>query len=455
MRTIFIAAFNPFILRNILIGDALSVLKAEPDSRVVVLVPDYKVDFFKKAIGGDRVLIEGVKTQIISRQDIFFRFVNSSLANTDSLSIHKRTQLEQGRNFPRFLAALLLMKVFGRLKAIRNLSRLADYLTIDKARFSGLFDRYQPDLVFSTDVFHDDDVHLLAAAKKRSVKTVGMVRSWDNFTTKGIFRIRPDALIVHNEIMKDEALRHSGMIAKDIFISGIPQYDRYFSGQRMAREDFFKKIGLDPAKKMILFSPFGKRFTDTDWQVMEILKEFIEKKLIPPSQVLVRFTPNDEVPLGKFEPSGDFYMDKPGHQFKVGVFRDQELNASDMDWLADSLANADVVVAGGASIGVDAAAFDKPAILIYFDGFEDRPILRSVRRFIDYSHGKLVNRDGSVMPARSREELLSCLNQALGSPASGRELRKKMIERMCWKTDGQAGKRIGNFLSAMWSQRYR
>ena len=447
MRTIFITAFNPFILRNILVGDALAVLKAGADSRVVVLVPDYKVDFFRKEIGGDRVLIEGVKTQIISRQDIFFRFLNSSLANTSTLLIHKRTQLEKGKNFLRFFASLLLMKVFGRFKLFRNLSRWMDYLTIDKSRFSRLFDVYRPNLIFATDIFHDDDVHLLAEAKACGIKTVGMVRSWDNFTTKGIFRIRPDALIVHNEIIKDEAKKYSGMSDKEIFVSGIPQYDRYFFGKRMSRDEFFRKIGLDSQKKLILFSPFGKRFSDTDWQIMEILKEFIEKRFIPPSQVLVRFTPNDEVSLGNFRPSRDFYLDKPGHQFKEGVFRDQELDGRDMEWLADSLANADVVVAGGASIGIDAAVFDKPAILVHFDGFEDKPLWQSVKRFADYSHGRLVMDDGSLKSATSRDELLDYLKQCLGNPGSGGELRKKLITRMCWKTDGQSGKRIGDFLA--------
>lgn len=449
MRTIFITAFNPFILRNILVGDALAILKADAENRIVVLVPDYKADFFRTEIGGDRVVIEGVKAQVVSRQDIFFRFLNSSMANTSTLLIHKKTQLEKGKNFLRFLASFILMKAFGRFRIVRSLSRFADYLTINKRRFAECFASHQPSLVFATDIFNDDDVHLLAEAKARGIRTVGMVRSWDNFTTKGVFRIKPDTLIVHNEIIKQEALKCSGISEKEIFVSGIPQYDRYFSGKRMTRDEFFKKIGLDSEKKLILFSPFGKRFTDTDWQVMEILKEFIEKKLIPPAQVLVRFTPNDEVPLSKFKPNQDFYLDKPGHQFKEGVFRDQELNAADMEWLADSLANADVVVAGGASIGIDAAVFGKPAILIYFDGLEYRPYLQSVKRFIDYSHGKLVIDGGFLKPARSRDELLFSLNQYLGNPGLDSSLRKELVEKMCWKTDGQSGKRIGILLGGM------
>ncbi|MDP1719072.1 MAG: CDP-glycerol glycerophosphotransferase family protein, partial [bacterium] len=352
------------------------------------------------------------------------------------------TQLKNGRNLLRFLASLLLMKIFGRFKFILKLSRWTDYLTIGRGQFSACLDNYRPDLVFSTDIFHDGDAHLLAEARARKIKTVGMVRSWDNFTTKGVFRIKPGSLIVQNETMEAEAVKYSGISRKEIVVAGIPQYDRYFSGKRMPRDEFFKKIGLDPKKKLILFSPFGQRFTNTDWQVMEIIKEFIEKKLIPPAQVLVRFTPNDEVPLGKFRPSADFYLDKPGHQFRAGVFRDQELNARDMEWLADSLFSADIVVAGGASIGIDAAVFDKPAILIYFDGFENRPLWQSVRRFFDFSHGKQVTRDGSLKAARSREELLSYLDQCLENPGLDSELRRKLVERMCWRTDGKAGERI-------------
>lgn len=446
MKTIFISAFNPFILRNILVGDALSVLKTNSDTRAVIFVLDYKAEFFRKEIGDANVIIEGVKAQQISRQDIIFRFINSSLADTKTLEVHKKSQLEKGRKRLRFLTSLFLMKILSRIKIFKHLSNAFDYWTISKNRFTEHFRNYQPDVVFATDIFNDDDVHLLAEAKSRGVKTVGMIRSWDNFTTKGFLRVRPHKLIVHNEVIKGEAVKYGLLRPENVFVSGIPQYDRYVSETRMPREEFFKKINLDPSRKLILFSPLGKRFSDTDWQIMEILKEFTEKNSELAAQVLVRFTPNDEVPLGNFTPNKYFYIDRPGHQFKEGVFRDQELGKKDVEWLADCLRYSNVVVAGGASIGIDAAIFGKPTILIYFDGFVEKPYLQSARRYLDYTHGIMARKGNALRGAVSKEELYEHLNDYLKNPDLDNGARQKMLAEQCWKLDGKSGKRIGEFL---------
>ena len=45
-----------------------------------------------------------------------------------------------------------------------------------------LYDKYSPDLVFSTIVINDAfDVPILREAKKRNIRTVGAIRSWDSF----------------------------------------------------------------------------------------------------------------------------------------------------------------------------------------------------------------------------------------------------------------------------------
>ena len=76
-KTIFISAFNPFILRNVLIGSFLPEL-TKNIFKIVVLVPDYKKEFFQKELSDHKLIIEGVRSGRISRQDTIFRFVNSS-----------------------------------------------------------------------------------------------------------------------------------------------------------------------------------------------------------------------------------------------------------------------------------------------------------------------------------------------------------------------------------------
>lgn len=433
-KTIFITAFNPFILRNILIGDTLLEL-SKGISKIVILVPDYKKAFFQKEIGDSRFIIEGVKAGQISRQDAIFRFINSSLFPSRTLLLHKKEQLAKRGGILRFWASLILMQAVRLMPGIVRLSRLSDYLTIRKDYFRVLFDQYQPAAVFATDVFNDDDAHLMAEARRSQAMIIGMVRSWDNFTTKGVPRICPDFLIVQNEVIKKEANKFGRISLSKIFVSGMPQYDRYISGppvgeagKRTSREDFFKKIGLNPKRKLILLSPFGQRFSDIDGEIMDILKNFIKNKEIPDADVLVRNTPNDAVFLGHFVPDSRFYIDDPGHFFKPGVYRDRELGKSDLDWLASCLYHADVIVAAGASIGIDAAIFGKPTIIIHFDGYQTKPYLFSMRRCVEYDHPAPIIKSGAMRSAQSIDQLRDYLREYLENPALDRSKRKKIAD---------------------------
>ncbi len=452
-RVIFISAFNPFVLRNILAGDVLkTILEQDDNLSIVIFVPEYKAEFFRKELNLGNVIIKGVKVRQVSRQDILFRFIASSLVDTPTIRIHKLVNFNKNRRRVRFFLAWFLIRVASRFNLFKRFVRWLDYLTLRKNYFSEYFKRYQPDLVFATDIFNDDDVHFLATAKHSHVKTVGMVRSWDNFTTKGLFRLKPDRLIVHNNILKRAALDYGDMTAAAIFVSGIPQYDNYIKGIRMGRSEFFKKLGFDPARKIILFSPFGNRFSDTDWQIMALLQEFIENNLVIPSQLLIRLTPNDQVNPGNFVCGKYCYIDRPGRQFKPGVYRDQELTALDMNWLADCLYHSAVVVASGASVGIDAAVFGKPTVLIYFDGFKNKPYWDSARRFSKYSHGVSVFSNGAMVPAFNRVELLNHLNNFLNNSNSNKVARDKMLQEQCWELDGHSGKRIGDFLFSLLKQ---
>lgn len=447
MRTIFISSFNPFISRNILLTDVFRLIKKRSDVHTIIFVPDYKVGYFRKHFGSPGVIIEGINVNVTSRQDVLFSYLASSLLNTRTLRLHKKEKFFKDRKLSRFLVSWLLMRLFSRFVIAKRFVRWLDLRILSANYFRGYFKKYKPDLVFATDVFNNHDVHLLAAAKTLGVFSVGMIRSWDNITTKGLFRVRSDRLIVHNEIIKKEVIKYENITGKDIFLSGIPQFDQYIMGKRRHRQEFFSKIGLDSKKKLILVSPFGKRFTPYDWQVLEILKRARENGDIPRNiQFLVRLPPQDEVDLGKFRPNELFFVDRPGHQFKKGVFRDTELDSDDMEWLADSLYHCDLIVSGGATLLIDGAIFDKPAILLYLDGWENPPYLKSVKRFLEYDHGLLLRESKGVSVVTTEKELIVSVNDYIVNPKRKSRERHAMAHEHCWRLDGRAGERIAKFI---------
>lgn len=447
MKTIFITSLNPFVTRNILFTDVFKTLRAKEGTRFVIFCPAKKVDYFQKNFASPNVVIEGIESQMVSRKDIIFRFIGNNLLNNRTRYIHQRRELLKDKNYFKFLAARFVAQV-GRLPFSKSLFRWAHYAFVNKKKFAEFFKKFKPDLVFAPDIFHDDDVRFLTEAKYRGIKTIGMVRSWDNITNKGVFRIKPDKLVVNNEIAKDEATRLEGMKEADIFVGGMPQFDYYLNEKRSSREEFFKRIQLDPTKRLIMFSPHGNRFHDTDWHIMQILKEAMDGGELPGDvQVLVRFPPNDDVDLGDFVPDERFYIDRPGKIFEAGVYRDQELDRQEMTHLADSLNYMDLLVTYNSSMIIDAAAFNKPAIGVAFDGWSKKPdIYRSIARFMEYDHTQYVLKTGGLWVVRSREELIKAINTYLQNPHYNEEARKKILETQAWKFDGQSGKRIGEFI---------
>ena len=449
--TIFISSFNPFISRNILCTDAMGLFRSREDVLIVIFVPDYKSAYFAKQFGGPNIVVEGVNLPSASPADIFFTYLASSLVRTGTLWAHKKEKFFRDKKLLRFLVSGLLMKLAGRLGFVKDLVRWLDLRTISGHVFRDYFEKYKPDLVFATDVFNNDDAKLIAGAKFFGAVSVAMVRSWDNITSKGMFRVKPDKLIVHNELIKHEAVKYEGMNPGDIFVSGLPQFDRYIKSPRLAREQFFRRIKLDPQGKLVLFSPFGQRFSSTDWQVLDILKQGRLRGEIPKEvQFLVRPPPNDFVAfLDRFVADEAFFLDRPGHQFSAGVFRDTELDEKDTEWLADSLYHCDLVISAGATLLVDGAVFDKPAILIYLDGWEHRPYSKSVRRFMEYDHGLWLRNSGAIKTVFTKGELFDAVNEYLVHPENDSVKRLSMAKEQCWRLDGQSGRRIYNFISSL------
>ena len=447
MKTIFLTAFNPFVTRNILETDVFKILNRRNGLRLVVFCPDYKAGYFKENFESGNTVIEGIKTPTISRLDVIFSYIASSLVNTKTRYIHQRRELYQDHNYFKFLTSRFLARM-SYWNLVKKAVRFLDNLTISNEVVETFFRKYQPDILFSGDIFHSDDIKFLVTAKNRGVKTIGMVRSWDNITNKGFFRVRPDKLLVNNEIIKAEAIKYGAIKEKNIVVVGMPQFDYYLNEKRSSREEFFSRINLDPKRRLILFSPHGNRFHKTDWHIMQMLKEACLKSELPKDvQFLVRFPPNDDVALGDFIPDESFHIDRPARLFESGSYRDGELDKLAMVHLADSLYYSDVVIAYNSSLIIDAAAFDKPAIGVAFDGWaKSADVYRSVARFMEYDHTQYLLKTGGLTVVRSRTDLISNLVKYLKDPSINKNGRQKILETQCWKYDGRAGERIADFI---------
>lgn len=452
MTTIFFTSFYGFISRNIFNTDVLGVLKQRGDVRAVIFVPFYKKSFFDAHYASENVIIEPVNTAIVvdSRSNQFFATLFTWLLDSFTLEYRAKERLSRNRSiggYCYYVVSRAVTNLFSRSRAAHAAARGLERRLCPTSAFREYFDRYQPRAIFATDLFHDMDAALLREAKVRGVTTIGMVRSWDNNTTRGLCRVLPDVAVVNNPIIADELVELQGMPRDRIFVGGIPQFDQYVRGRRASREEFFARIGADPAKRLVLFAPAGEQLSDTDEQVMEMLAGAVSDGRLPKDlQFLVRMHPGCPASIERFASNPLFRIEAPGVRFPERI-KDTELTPADARHLADSIYHSEVVIHVSSSLGLDAVMFDKPQIMIEFDGSEKKPYLSSVKRYHDEDHMKRFIETGVARIAGSFDDLVAAIQAYLNDPRLDGQGRARGREQQCWRADGESGARIGRFVA--------
>lgn len=447
-KTLFITSFHGIISKNILNSDVLRVLSASDDLRIVVFVPEHKKDLFVKYYKYENVIFEGVNISDLIKSKINTLFSRISILLVDShyLYYKKRERLNASksiRGYLKYSYEIIFTKLFSSSKLARKIFRFFDYYLAPKNFFESYFNFYKPDCVFVTDIFDKVDIAFLREAKHKKAYTIGMVRSWDNCYSKGLLRVLPDKLIVNNDLIKEEAIKLHDVKNKNIFVGGLPQFDNFLIEKRLKRDEFYKKIGANPDKKIIMFSPVGFPLSTTDWQICQILKDAQDDKTLSSDlQFLVRLHPGRDLPLGNFINNGNFIFDKPG----VGEGKDVEFRPSDVNHLADSIFYSSIVIWVATTLGIDALVYDKPQIAINFDGFENKTYIESIKRYYNEDHMKKFLDIGGVSVVNNKEDLILWINKYLNNPNINEEKRKKSIDLEFYKLDGKSGQRIANYI---------
>ncbi|MDZ4296379.1 MAG: hypothetical protein U1A16_03345, partial [Patescibacteria group bacterium] len=362
-KTIFFTSFHGYISRNILSTETFARLRAVPAVRVVVFALDYKRPYFEKNFAGENVIIEGVPFDPPSKRLATLVCKRIAKFALDSYSVRNQRRMKwkrEGKLFY-FLATSLVATVLAHSRLLRALMRQLDYMVAQRDRYRPYFERYQPSLVVATDIQNERDVEVLQNARFFGVRSLAMVRSWDNLTTHGFIRALPDRLLATCATVREQAITFNDMPPGAIEVVGITHYDKYRRGPMCTKEEFFRSMGLDPGKKTILYATVGDHYlmeNDADPYVFELLGR-------EPYQVIVRFSPSVPVAtLKDARPYPNMVFDRPGVNFREGDMGDQEMSREDDDRLMRELYFSDVVVCGPSTICLDAMSLDKPVVLI-------------------------------------------------------------------------------------------
>jgi len=414
-------------------------------ARVVLFVPELKKKYFVEEFSGDNIIIEGVDTNL-TRQDIFFRKLILAFSNTKGLYIKKRAELFKNKKYISFFLYIIPAFLFRNMRFFIRIVNFIDITAYKKFRFQEFFKLYNPDVVFSTDMQNELDVRIIQEAKKLGVKSIGMVRSWDNITSKGLLRALPDKFAVHNDIIKNELVKYVHVSPEMVDVVGAPHHDSYVMKKTtQTRSEFFEKYNLDLDKKVILFSPIGNRYirnNKLDALVLEKLSEI-------DANILVRMPPADTAELNVPEAAkANIVVDYTGiHSWADGKSpvssKSNEVSRADEEKLINTLSYADVAITGQSTMVIDASIFDIPTIIICFDS-EKRNYYDSVKRYYDYEYYVPILKSGGVRLAKGVDELKLLVEEYIANPEKDSVGRKKIKEEQVLFSDGGSTKRLVN-----------
>lgn len=454
MKTILIPVSNSFFVRNFLRTDALPELLNNPEVRLVLLAPPEKIEYYRGEFPHPRINFDLLPPLTVLRAERIFKILEyASIRSHTATMLHwfdlKRRGTAMGvlKRVPFFLVRRLAWRLGG-LRAWRNFVRRA-YALISGSVFSSIFEKYKPDLVFSPALLYGEYL-LLKEAQQRRIPTAGMVLSWDNFYSKTFLRVHPDTLFVHTARIGEQAVRWGDYPRGRIRVVGIPQYDSHFLKRGIKpREEFFKEIGGDPSRPLILYAFSGKAGLDIDFQILDILSRArLEGEIHKNIQILVRPYPRYDLPSEKLTKiKGEYRFLAEPAMAHVGKGNDNwEFDERSLSLLENSIAHSDLVITLYSTFFIEAAIFNKPLIAAAFDGYEKRDYWNSARRFFDWDHlSELKPLDGITF-AGSAEELLRSIRSLMSEPKLKEEGRKAIVNQQCQFTDGRSGRRLGQAL---------
>ena len=445
-KTIFFLLPNGITVRNFLNTGIIDELISKKNIRIVIFTSSPLA--FEKYNNNEKVIIKlFIKKRKISLSGLLniilrrrFYKVNQTVSNKI---------LSKGPLFPENhnkIIEYLLSQPFPKSKIIYNTLRLIlRKIKGFRPDILKVFNKYEPSLVISTHPISMDEYEYLSCSNKLGIRTIGIIKSWDNLTTKGYIPVKLDHYLAWNEIIKNELIKIHHVQESKISVTGIPQFDLYFyKANIIKREKFLKKMNLDPNKKTIFFATSPSSIGPEDPDIIFEKMKFLKNNKIKNIQVIARLHPLDNIERYKKLKDSNFSnltFQIPGKNSNSKI--SGIINPDFITELRDTLFHSDVTVNTCSTTSLDAVAMDKPIVNIAFD-LKPREYYKSCKRYYDFAHFQPILNSGATKLASNFDEYVNLIFRYLDNSDLEKKQRRTLREIMCYKIDGQSSLRVVN-----------
>lgn len=211
-----------------------------------------------------------------------------------------------------------------------------------------------------------EETDYLKAAKRLGVLTALPVLSWDNLSTKGLIQHAPDMVFVWNKSQYDDAVEIHKIPARRVVVAGAPFFDKWFDPPRFApdRDAFCQRIGLDPARRIILYLGSSANIAQDETWFIEEAAEWLANAADPQlarAQILIRPHPANTKIYARLEEKG--FLVSP----RDGALPETQASFDDM---RETFYHADAALSINTSAMVDAVLADLPVFSVKIDRYD-------------------------------------------------------------------------------------
>lgn len=302
-----------------------------------------------------------------------------------------------------------------------------------------------PSILVSTGPFQFEQPAIVAAAKRLGIKTLALIPSWDNISTKNRLEFKYDGYLVWSEQTKRE-LHHFYPYTRDtpVYVVGAPQFDVFFDDRfYLTREAFCAMQGLQPELPIIVYAVGSPNLLKEHFGALHMAKR-VARGDLGDVQLVVRPHPiHDNREMSELF-SGFGPRVKLQHTAEAGTAltaRSQDVQQI-LEWV-NTFRCADVVVNLSSTVTVDAAIFDCPVVNLDYDpepGQPNQELVKDVNHL--WTHFKPIAESGGVWLVNDHEEMVHAVKTYLTRPEMHSEKRRWIADYVCQYIDGKCGERM-------------